>query len=85
MAAARDRLCTSPRITKESDDERCHRADERDGARQSTWEGIVDVADELDRDRLEGLTGVKKIFDASVSQRVAEHAGRPVLIVPSPR
>jgi nucleotide-binding universal stress UspA family protein len=32
-----------------------------------------------------GLTGVKKIFDASVSQRVAEHAGRPVLTVPSPR
>ena len=32
-----------------------------------------------------GLTGVKKIFDASLSQQVAEHAGRPVLVVPPPR
>jgi len=51
-----------------------------------TWQGIVDVADELDVAVIvigsRGLTGPKKIFDASLSQQVTEHAGRPVLIVP---
>jgi hypothetical protein len=28
---------------------------------------------------------MKKIFEGSVSQQVAEHASRPVLIVPAPR
>jgi nucleotide-binding universal stress UspA family protein len=55
----------------------------------ATWEGIVDVADELDAAVIvigsRGLTGMKKIFDASVSRQIAEHAGRPVLIVPPPR
>lgn len=64
-------------------------ADPRGEPASSTWEGIVDVADELDAAVIvigsRGLTGVKKIFDASVSQQVAEHAGRPVLIVPPPR
>lgn len=49
----------------------------------------VGVADELDAAVIvigsRGMTGVKKIFDASVSQQVAEHAGRRVLIVPPPR
>jgi hypothetical protein len=30
-------------------------------------------------------TGMKKIFDASVSRPVAEHAGQSVLIMPPPR
>ena len=55
----------------------------------STWEGIVDVADELDAAVIvigsRGLTRRKKIFDASLSQQVAEHAGQPVLIVTPPR
>ena len=55
----------------------------------STWEGIVDVADELDAAVIvigsRGLTGLKKIVDGSLSQQLAEHAGRPVLIVPPPR
>ena len=53
-----------------------------------TWEGIVDVADELDavaivvgsRDR-SSAHGLRR---GSVSHQVAEHAGRPVLIVPPP-
>jgi nucleotide-binding universal stress UspA family protein len=32
-----------------------------------------------------GLTGVREAFEGSVSHDVAEHAGRPVLIVPPPR
>jgi nucleotide-binding universal stress UspA family protein len=56
---------------------------------RATWEGIADVADELDAAVIvlgsRGLTGMEKIFDASLSEQVAEHAGRPVLIVPPPR
>jgi nucleotide-binding universal stress UspA family protein len=52
-----------------------------------TWQGIVDVADELDAAVIvigsRGLTGLREVFD-SVSRQVVEHAGRPVLIVPPP-
>ncbi len=51
-----------------------------------TWEGIVDVADEIDAAVIvlgsRGLSGVHEQFLGSVSHQVAEHAGRPVLIVP---
>jgi nucleotide-binding universal stress UspA family protein len=54
-----------------------------------TWEGVVDVADELDAAVIvvgsRGLSGLRETFDGSVSHDVAEHAGRPVLIVPPPR
>jgi nucleotide-binding universal stress UspA family protein len=64
-------------------------AEPRGELASATWEGIVGLADELDAAVIvigsRGLTRVKKIFDASVSQQVAEHAGRPVLIVPPPR
>jgi nucleotide-binding universal stress UspA family protein len=54
-----------------------------------TWEGIVDVANEIDAAVIvvgsRGLTGVRELFEGSVSHDVAEHAGRPVLIVPSRR
>lgn len=64
-------------------------AEPRGQLASSSWQGIVDVADELDVAVIvigsRGLTGAKKIFDASLSQQVAEHAGRPVLIVPPPR
>jgi nucleotide-binding universal stress UspA family protein len=53
-----------------------------------TWQGIVDVAAELDVDVIvigsRGLTGVREHLDGSISHQVAEHAGRPVLIVPEP-
>jgi nucleotide-binding universal stress UspA family protein len=54
-----------------------------------TWEGIVDVADEVDAAVIvlgsRGLTAVGEFLHVSVSHGVAEHAGRPVLIVPPAR
>jgi len=51
-----------------------------------TWEGIVEVADEVDADAIvvgsRGLTGLREHLSGSVSHDVAEHASRPVLIVP---
>jgi nucleotide-binding universal stress UspA family protein len=51
-----------------------------------TWEGIVAVADEVDADLIvlgsRGLTGAREAFLGSISHEVAEHAGRPLLIVP---
>jgi nucleotide-binding universal stress UspA family protein len=65
------------------------RAEPRGELASSTWEGIVEVADELEAAVIvigsRGLTGLKKIVDGSLSQQLAEHAGRPVLIVPPPR
>jgi len=53
------------------------------------WEGIVDVADEIDAAVIvigsRGLKGIREQFEGSVSHEVAEHAGRPVLIVPPGR
>ena len=53
-----------------------------------TWQGIVDAATELDVDVIvmgsRGLTGIREALDGSISHQVAEHAGRPVLIVPAP-
>ena len=53
-----------------------------------TWEGVTDVADELDAAAIvigsRGLTGVHELVEGSLSHQVAEHAGRPVLIVPPP-
>jgi len=51
-----------------------------------TWEGIVAVGDEIDAAVIvigsRGLSGAREAFEGSVSHQVAEHAGRPVLIVP---
>jgi nucleotide-binding universal stress UspA family protein len=51
-----------------------------------TWEGIVDVADELHAAAIvigsRGLTGARELLEGSLSHQVAEHAGCPVLIVP---
>jgi nucleotide-binding universal stress UspA family protein len=53
-----------------------------------TWEGIVDAADEIGAAVIvigsRGLTGAREAFEGSLSHQVAEHAGRPVLIVPPP-
>lgn len=53
-----------------------------------TWEGIVEIADELDAPVIvvgsRGLRGLNEALHGSVSHQVAEHAGRPVLIVPPP-
>ena len=53
-----------------------------------TWEGVVDVADELDAAVIvigsRGMSGLREIAEGSLSHEVAEHARRPVLIVPPP-
>jgi nucleotide-binding universal stress UspA family protein len=54
-----------------------------------TWDGVVEVAAELDAAVIvigsRGLTGARELFEGSFSHEVAEHAGRPVLIVPPAR
>jgi nucleotide-binding universal stress UspA family protein len=61
-------------------------AEARAGIAAPTWEGIVDLADEIDAAVIvlgsRGLKGVQERLEGSVSHAVAEHAGRPVLIVP---
>jgi nucleotide-binding universal stress UspA family protein len=61
-------------------------AEPRAGLSAPTWSGIVDVANEIDATVIvlgsRGLTGAREVFGGSVSHAVAEHAGRPVLIVP---
>lgn len=51
-----------------------------------TWEGITQVADEIDAAVIvigsRGFQGLREVVEGSVSHAVAEHAGRPVLIVP---
>jgi nucleotide-binding universal stress UspA family protein len=62
---------------------------ELDSAGAPTWEGIVDVADEVDAAFIvtgsRGLTGARSVLEGSVSRDVAERAGRPVLVVPPPK
>ena len=52
----------------------------------ATWEGIVDVAEEIDAAVIvlgsRGLKGIRERINGSVSHEVAEHSRRPVLIVP---
>jgi nucleotide-binding universal stress UspA family protein len=53
-----------------------------------TWSGIVAVAEELGAAAIvigsRGLKGVSETVQGSLSHELAEHAGRPVLIVPPP-
>jgi nucleotide-binding universal stress UspA family protein len=62
------------------------RAEARGTMASTTWQGIVDVADELDAAAIvigsRGLRGLRELAGGSVSHDVATHAGRPVLIVP---
>jgi nucleotide-binding universal stress UspA family protein len=52
------------------------------------WEGIVEVADEIDASVIvlgsRALMGARGLLEGSVSHEVTQHAGRPVLIVPPP-
>jgi nucleotide-binding universal stress UspA family protein len=65
------------------------RATARAGIGAPTWEAIVDVADEIGAVAIvigsRALTGAQELLEGSVSHAVAQHAGRPVLIVPPPR
>ena len=53
----------------------------------TTWQGIVEVADELAAAAIvigsRGLHGLRKFARGSVSHDVATHARRTVLVVPS--
>lgn len=55
----------------------------------SRWEGIVAVADEVEAAVIvlgsRSLSGLGELARGSVSHQVAEHARRPVLLVPRPR
>jgi nucleotide-binding universal stress UspA family protein len=63
-------------------------ASPREALAAPTWEGVVDAADEVHAAAIvigsRGLSGLREILDGSLSHEVAEHAGRPVLIVPPP-
>jgi nucleotide-binding universal stress UspA family protein len=64
-------------------------ADARGNVAAPTWEDIVEVADAIDAAVIvigsRGLTGARAVLEGSLSHEVAEHAGRPVLIVPPPK
>jgi len=53
-----------------------------------TWQGIIDVADDIDAAVIvlgsRGLGAAREVLEGSISHEVAEHAGRPVMIVPPP-
>ena len=61
-------------------------AEPRSGIAAPIWEGIVDVANEIDAAVIvlgtRALTGARELVEGSVSHQVAQHAKRPVLIVP---
>lgn len=61
-------------------------AEARAGLSEPTWEGIVDLANEIDAAVIvigsRGLKGVRERLEGSFSHDVAEHARRPVLVVP---
>jgi nucleotide-binding universal stress UspA family protein len=65
------------------------RAEARADLESPTWQGVVEIADEIGAAAIvlgsRGLTGVHQLLGESVSQDVAQHAGRPVLVVPSRR
>jgi nucleotide-binding universal stress UspA family protein len=62
-------------------------AEARGTVSPTVWNGIVDVADEVDASVIVvgtcGLTGIRERADGNVSHDVAERAHRPVLVVPS--
>jgi nucleotide-binding universal stress UspA family protein len=53
------------------------------------WEGVVAMADEVDAGLIvigsRGLTRARELVQGSTSREVAEHNGRPLLIVPPDR
>ncbi len=61
-------------------------AEARAGIAAPVWEGIVEAAHEIDAAVIvmgtRALTGARELFEGSVSHQVAQHAKRPVLIVP---
>jgi nucleotide-binding universal stress UspA family protein len=64
-------------------------ADERVDVAAPTWQGVVQVADEIDAAVIvvgsRGLSGARQLFEGSLSHELIRHAGRPLLIVPPVR
>ena len=67
---------------------RAHGLDAEDTVKVAapTWQGVVDVADEIDASVVvvgsRGLHGLRATIEGSLSHDLAEHLGRPLLIVP---
>jgi nucleotide-binding universal stress UspA family protein len=61
-------------------------AEARTTLAEPTWQGIVEVADEVDAAAIvlgtRGHTGLRERLEGSLSHQLAEHAGRPLLIIP---
>jgi nucleotide-binding universal stress UspA family protein len=61
-------------------------AEARGGIGGPTWDEVVYAADEANASVIvigsRGLSGMREVLEGSLSHEVAEHAGRPVLIVP---
>jgi len=61
-------------------------AEARGAVATPTWQGVVDVANQVDAAVIvlgsRGLNALQELFKGSLSHQVAEHAGRPVLVVP---
>jgi nucleotide-binding universal stress UspA family protein len=64
-------------------------AEARGAVAAPMWAGIVEAADELDVPLIviasRGLQGVREAAEDNIAHEVAEHAGRPVLVVPPAR
>jgi nucleotide-binding universal stress UspA family protein len=64
-------------------------AEARSEVSAPTWQGAVDVGEAIGAAVIvigsRGQTGAREVFNGSFSHEVAEHAGRPVLIVPPAR
>jgi nucleotide-binding universal stress UspA family protein len=60
----------------------------RGGVAAPVWEAIVTYAEVIDTSLIvlgsRAPSGVRRFVKGSVSDKVAEHAGRPVLVVPHP-
>jgi nucleotide-binding universal stress UspA family protein len=61
-------------------------AEDRIDVAAPIWQGIVDVADEIDASVIvvgsRGLSGAREIWEGSLSHDLMHHAGRPILVVP---
>jgi nucleotide-binding universal stress UspA family protein len=61
-------------------------AEERVVVDAPTWQGVVDVADEMDVSVIvvgsRGVSGLRELFEGSLSHDLLKHARRPLLIVP---
>lgn len=61
-------------------------AEARANVDSPTWEGVVEVADDVDASVIvvgsRGLTGIHERIEGSLSHDLAQHAHRPVLVVP---